>query len=386
MFHCKDLMLLPSLAKATLIAGHGGISNTIRWVYKPEDMNFAKWVRGNELLIISVPVIQSAGFDLMKLLHKAVRLHMAGMLLLVGEKYIKSIPPDIISYANKNRFPIFSIPGDTPLIDIFEEIGHAIAYDDESSAGDGGLFTDIALGNAIDPGVFTEKCTEYGYDANGPQRMFLLRLASPAMIQTYDYEHLLDNIKKCFETAKLPALLSRFGNNYIGCFSPQDGFYEICRGVLKEASECSPGWNACMGIGAQCTVSGLAGSYREAAECVKILEKLNGGRGIFRYEETGLYRIFLECGDRRLTEEFIGQTLGAILAYDAENGTDFLRTLKSYLRNNGSLLHASDELHMHRNTVRYRIGKMEALTGQSFEDASVRLSFMNAILCLELCR
>ena len=42
MFECKDLLTLPSMAQAKIIAGKSGLSNSIRWVYKPENMNFAK--------------------------------------------------------------------------------------------------------------------------------------------------------------------------------------------------------------------------------------------------------------------------------------------------------------------------------------------------------
>ena len=128
MFQCKDLLTLPSMAKARIIAGKSGLSNRIRWVYKPENMNFAKWVKGQELLIISTPVIQSKDFDLQAVIKKAKKLDMAGALLLVGDKYIASIGSTIISYSNLNDFPIFVISGEIPLVDIFEEIGHAIAY------------------------------------------------------------------------------------------------------------------------------------------------------------------------------------------------------------------------------------------------------------------
>ena len=71
---------------------------------------------------------------------------MSGMLLLVGEHYISTIPDNILSYANQHDFPIFSISGDIPLIDIFEEIGHAIAYDDQRERMDSGIFANIILG------------------------------------------------------------------------------------------------------------------------------------------------------------------------------------------------------------------------------------------------
>lgn len=96
MFRCKDLLLLPSMAKARPLAGKEGMNNLIRWVYKPEDMNFSKWVHGNELLIVSLPVIKSPHFNLYRLLEKAISLHMSGMLLLVGEHYISTIPDNIL--------------------------------------------------------------------------------------------------------------------------------------------------------------------------------------------------------------------------------------------------------------------------------------------------
>ena len=98
MFRCKDLLLLPSMAKARPLAGKEGMNNLIRWVYKPEDMNFSKWVHGNELLIVSLPVIKNPHFNLYRLLEKAISLHMSGMLLLVGEHYISTIPDNILSY------------------------------------------------------------------------------------------------------------------------------------------------------------------------------------------------------------------------------------------------------------------------------------------------
>ena len=77
-------------------------------------------------------------------------------------------------------------------------------------------------------------------------------------------------------------------------------------------------------------------------------------------------------------------TLGIIIDYDKENNTNLLQTLKAYLWNNNSLLHASEQLFTHRNTVKYRIQRITELTGRNFDDAMTRLEFMNALICLEV--
>lgn len=386
MFRCKDLLLLPSMAKARPLAGKEGMNNLIRWVYKPEDMNFSKWVHGNELLIVSLPVIKSPHFNLYRLLEKAISLHMSGMLLLVGEHYISTIPDNILSYANQHDFPIFSISGDIPLIDIFEEIGHAIAYDDQRERMDSGIFANIILGNPINPDHFIRRCQEQGYDILSLQQVFILKLVCPASSQTCDCDHIMEVLLSSFQAQGIPVLLSRFGNNCIGCFSSplkkDPRIMEVHKNISEYAEKNHPGWMLRMGISSiSDRVKSLHNSYEEASQCIQLMELLNYKAGLLFYEDTELYRLFLSLPGNQPAADFVKHTLYPILEYDKENHTDLLQTLKSYLWNNNSLLHTSEELHMHRNTVNYRIKRIEELTGRSVEDADTKLAFMNAILC-----
>ena len=91
MFQCKDLLLLTTMSQAKVIAGLGGMEKGIRWSYKAENINFEKWVRGKELLIVSSPVTQRKNFDLYKTIEKAIELHMSCALLLIGENYVTQI-------------------------------------------------------------------------------------------------------------------------------------------------------------------------------------------------------------------------------------------------------------------------------------------------------
>ena len=209
MFQCKDLLTLPSMAKARIIAGKSGLSNRIRWVYKPENMNFAKWVKGQELLIISTPVIQSKDFDLQAVIKKAKKLDMAGALLLVGDKYIASIDSTIISYSNLNDFPIFVISGEIPLVDIFEEIGHAIAYNKDSDVLSDDILSGIIFGKDINIEAFSIKFEEAGYDINGNNRMFMINIHSDNKIENFDYDFIMNKLRDSFAQNNGSLILSR---------------------------------------------------------------------------------------------------------------------------------------------------------------------------------
>ncbi|MGY2747298.1 PucR family transcriptional regulator [Arthrobacter sp. UYCu723] len=47
-----------------------------------------------------------------------------------------------------------------------------------------------------------------------------------------------------------------------------------------------------------------------------------------------------------------------IQAHDAEQQTDYLDTLRAYLASNGNISTMAARLHVHNNTVRYRVGRL----------------------------
>lgn len=430
MFECKDLLTLPSMAQAKIIAGKSGLSNSIRWVYKPENMNFAKWVKGQELLIISTPVIQSEDFNLPIVIKKANKLNMSGALLLTGDKYIASIDSSVVSYANLNNFPIFVISGEIPLVDIFEEIGHAIAYNKNSDALSDDILSGIIFGKNINADAFAMKFSEAGYALDGKNRMFTINIHGDRRIEEYEYDTVIGKIKNEFNSGNMNALLSRYGNNIVGCFCLKKGEMdvsgrsadinmsgnniseiipvdssmknildtdtvsesdkkEVLAKIYKSLSEylysISSDIKLVMGVGrAYEGIGDLQKSFTEASRCVILSEKMNMSGRVFWYEEMGIYNLFSELADKKVMQEFIDSTLGVIIEYDRNNNSKLLETLKAYLWNNNSLIHASEQLYTHRNTVKYRVQRISQLTGRDFDDAITRLEFMNAIICMEI--
>ena|SRR5688500_6621085 len=71
-------------------------------------------------------------------------------------------------------------------------------------------------------------------------------------------------------------------------------------------------------------------------------------------------------------ERFSAETLGALSAYDLRTGGLLLNTLEVYA-DCGSATETARRLRTHRNTVRYRLARAEALLGAELADAEVRL-------------
>lgn len=386
MFQCKDLLSLPSLGKAKIISGRSGLNNGIRWVYKPENMNFSRWVKGHELLIISTPVIKSSDFDLSEIIKSAVKLNMSGALMLVGEHYVKQISREIIKYTDDNKFPLFVISGDIPLIDIFEEIGHAIAYNDNADAHSEDVLSSIIFGNEINVEALVFKSEQMGYDITPPQVIFVLHLYLAGEVLIYDRNIIADVIRDSFEKNNTNIVLSHYGNNFVGMFKAFNDMKNVITEVYKDVNDFIrkeyQGVSICIGIGKEyAKLEKLQMSFREATKCITLTDKMNKHSGVYYYRELGFLNLLSELDSTHGVKDFVSDTLGKIIEYDEENNAELLLTLYTYLQNNCSLLHASEQLHMHRNTVKYRIHQIEEITGRTFDDSMTRLEFMNALLC-----
>ena len=49
---------------------------------------------------------------------------------------------------------------------------------------------------------------------------------------------------------------------------------------------------------------------------------------------------------------------------DRDRGTQHVRTLRTFLATNGSVIDTARELFLHTNTVRHRLGRIQELTGR----------------------
>ena len=72
--------------------------------------------------------------------------------------------------------------------------------------------------------------------------------------------------------------------------------------------------------------------------------------------------------------------LAPLRRYDEEHHGDLIKTLDTYLRHGGNSTQAADALYLHRNSLRYRLARIKALTALDLDDSDVRLALQVAIL------
>lgn len=72
-------------------------------------------------------------------------------------------------------------------------------------------------------------------------------------------------------------------------------------------------------------------------------------------------------------EEVADPRLNAVADYDTAHGSFLMDTLRAYLRSGCNARDAARFLNLHPNTLRYRIARVEALSGLDLHDPDDRL-------------
>ena len=102
--------------------------------------------------------------------------------------------------------------------------------------------------------------------------------------------------------------------------------------------------------------------------------ELNDGVNILNeYDNLGIYKILVDVKNKKTLEQMYKKTLGKLEVLSEDKLKDYLKTLELYLKFGGNIQKISEENSNHRNTVIYRISKIEEILGLDLSKGENRL-------------
>jgi purine catabolism regulator len=116
----------------------------------------------------------------------------------------------------------------------------------------------------------------------------------------------------------------------------------------------------------------------------------NGNRSVTRpvsvanYKDLGSFQLLLSLQDDEALKLFCDSILGPIEASEGHYGGELMRSLEAFIEENGQWERAARRLYCHRHTLRYRIKRVEELTGRDLHSARDRIEFWLALRGREL--
>jgi DNA-binding PucR family transcriptional regulator len=124
----------------------------------------------------------------------------------------------------------------------------------------------------------------------------------------------------------------------------------------------------------------------EAAEALRLGERAFGGGHLTGYGDAQLAAFLLRHADLDDLRSLYERTLGKLFDEDRKRGSDLLATLHAYCDTGGSLSQTAERLGVHRNTVLYRVRRIQTVTLTNLQDGPSRLLLQVGMVAGRLAR
>ena len=129
----------------------------------------------------------------------------------------------------------------------------------------------------------------------------------------------------------------------------------------------------------------LRRSFHEARCALEVGALANGSTpAVASADDLGAYRLLLSLQEDDGLRQYCEDVLSPIERSRSGNGEELLRSLEAFLEHNGSWEAAARALFCHRHTLRYRISRIEELTGRRLDRVENRIEFWLALRGREL--
>lgn len=116
------------------------------------------------------------------------------------------------------------------------------------------------------------------------------------------------------------------------------------------------------------SISDFYSHYKQSEACLDICNKLSLQNKINKYDDLKLIHMFLQFDKTCPLENLIHKDVKHLLEIDKYKNSDLVPTLFCFVRHRQDITTASKEMHLHYNTMKYRINRILELTDIDFDN------------------
>ncbi len=245
------------------------------------------------------------------------------------------------------------------------------------------LVEGLLLGRGRDVADAARWAAHLGYDPARAHHVVAIAFEPPAV------ERIRESIEHFMTTRAPEAIVSARESEVVAVIAAAASDSradprKLGQACLARLAELFPGAKVVIGIGGACTAADeIARSYDQARRTTQTLWRLGRAGTVSAFEDLGIHRLLLQVPDLDELRSFAAEVLGKLSEHEHEHKSEYLATLACYFRENNSPQRASRLLHVHANTVAYRIKRIEEITGLRLDNYRDRLIAQVALEILD---
>jgi purine catabolism regulator len=235
-----------------------------------------------------------------------------------------------------------------------------------------GDLLDQILRGVLAPGEARLGLERLGFDLSRPLAATVFSGTEPVQSLSLACEEVLSH-------AAGPFLASPLDDLVLAVLQPEGpGFLEDLRGAVAARTSGA----VLAGAGSLVPFEHLLQGVREARYALQLCRA--DGRSHAEFADLGTYQLLLSLQDPEALRTFADSVLAPLDRYDEAHDGDLVPSLRAFLERNARWEAAAKDLFVHRHTLRYRVRKIEDLSGRRLSSARDRMEFFLALRARDL--
>jgi purine catabolism regulator len=362
-----------------LVSGQEAAQRHVRWVHSSELTDPTPWLKGGELLLTTGMQLNGPKTQ-RELIERLADHHIAGLGFGTGFAH-KRLPAALVNAARTRAFPVFEVPYELPFIAITERVFARLLDEryellQRNLAGD--VLNELLTGHLY-PEDLQARLRPFGIGAQVAVLAFALSDPNAAAMV----------VEAMLARERVPSLIAIRGGLLCAVIDPggEHGSAPIeLAGKLR--AELTARFGGVRAAASRATPThSLRMAFHEARCALEAVRLRNGSAPeVASYEDLGAFQLLLSLQDDDALNSYCRSVLGPIEQGEGEYGEELVRSLDVFIEHNGHWEKAASALFCHRHTLRYRIRRIEQLTGRDFSSARDRIEFWLALRGRELAR
>lgn len=377
----KDILKLDCLKDMNLVGGKSGLEKYVEWIYVAEcfedPLEGVKWLHGGEMVFITGVGIKGDMDVLLELIKGINEKNCSGLIVNIGP-YIKSIPEEVIKLADELEFPLFTLPWEVKLVEISREISNAIVLSRIEENSLTHFLSNILFGEGELEGDAVKKAAYFGYNLEGECCICVIDIDGferYLKLKNFYDEGSISKLKVRFRkivqdilehnALKVPIIdkddaVIIFSRSEENCMIRLDRALKEIKETVKKLMD---GLSVSVGIGNSYKDFKMMKQSLNEAELAIYSAKCRGlDDTITKYNEIGIYGLLFSIKNKSILENYYSNIIGPIAEIDSANkDVSSIKILETYFNHNCNITLTAEKLFLHRNTLKYRIKKIEEL-------------------------
>ena len=395
MVTCEDILNL-KLDGMQLIAGKKGLHRMVSWTYMVQTRPYADHMNRGNFALIVVDYVRFDYEEAARSMEELNELGISGLAVSTVDDR-EDVPQSMIDRANELELPLFYIRWEgASFVDIAQSIGSLIVQTGVENKKTGDYLYNLLFGYEINDKYVEKISGQFGLDFSRPYRVGVIVIDRKYGVNLeqdeHTYEYYADCLNREVNNMKGSSMFMRFLNKFVLLFEARENKeieHELER-ILRRLDD-KPQFkglirSTCILGAAYKDPRDFGQSYQEAKNLIAKKDILPNPKNkkVLSASSMGIYKYMFNSGNQAEILDYCNEKLRTLEEYDHANGTFLQDTLLAYYMNGFSVGKTAEALFIHRNSLQYRINKIEELLGMELDDYMEYLNLINCILIKRL--